>query len=112
MGSASWLLSISQSDQNRPISDLERRVVAPLMLRQLRIFKKGDQPLAFITWAYASPEVASKIQEAPASLTLEDWRSGTVVKVVDCVSPFTDGQKFVDHFLAKIPGNPAAEGSN
>jgi len=101
LGQVVWLLGLSSKHRIKEISTIEASYIAPLMLQQLRIFSEGKQPLAALTWAYASPEVRKRI-EAGETPNLQDWRSGSELVVVDCISPFTDGEDVKMRFLAEV----------
>jgi hemolysin-activating ACP:hemolysin acyltransferase len=72
------------------------------MFKQVRVFTKGAQPLAALVWAYASPEVKERLDDKSYIMDLSDWRSGPEVVIVDCISPLTDGQMFIDQFMSQV----------
>lgn len=98
LGQVTWLMTLSKPHRERLIAHIDDLVIAPLMLKQVRVYLKGKQPLAAVTWAYASPEVKSKIATPPFILSLNDWRSGSEIVIVDCISPFADPNIFVEQF--------------
>lgn len=102
MGQVCWLLSLSLPHRDKPISLLEAHVSAPLMLKQVRVFTRGNQPIAALTWAYASPEVKAQIEAGDHVMGLMDWRSGPEVVIVDIISPLMDGKIFTDQFLGEV----------
>lgn len=102
MGHVTWLMTLSQDHRDKPISLIEAHVAAPLMFKQVRVITKGDQPIAAVIWAYASPEVKQKIEAGGHIMALPDWRSGPEIVVVDCISPMTDGQIFIDQFMRTV----------
>ena len=103
MGQICWLMTLSPAHRDRPISLIEAHVSAPLMFKQVRVYLKDKQPLAAVTWAYASDEVKRKIAEGNHVMGLNDWRSGPEVVVVDCISPFAPSETFVNQFMAQVP---------
>ena len=98
LGQVTWLMTLSKSHRERLIAHIDDLVVAPLMLKQVRVYLKGKQPLAAVMWAYASPEVKAKIAAPPFIMALNDWRSGPEIVVVDCISPFADPNMFFEQF--------------
>lgn len=84
------------------IREMEARILAPLMFKQVRVFLKGKQPLAAVIWAYASDDVLAKIADGQKKLNLQDWRSGKDVVVVDCISPLLDAEIFEKQFLQQV----------
>jgi len=101
LGQVSWLLTLSKKHREQPISFIETSICVPLMFKQLRVFLKGKQPVAALTWAYVSVEVAEKVK-CGDELALADWRSGPDVVVVDCISPLLDPQVFIKKFNAEL----------
>lgn len=102
MGQVCWLMSLSKDHRDKPISFIEAHVSAPLMLKQVRVFTRGNQPIAAISWAYASPEVQARIKAGEHVMGLTDWRSGPEVAIVDVISPLMDGKIFTDQFLGEV----------
>jgi len=98
LGQVTWLMTVAESHRDKQASWIETHVCAPLMLKQVRVYVKGKQPLAVIIWAYASQEVKDRLMTQDKSMTLQDWRSGPNVTIVDCISPFLDPQAFVERF--------------
>jgi hemolysin-activating ACP:hemolysin acyltransferase len=101
LGNAVWLMTLSPSHKTLPISEVEARVAPAILLKQFRLYTKGKQPLAFLTWAGVSAEVKAKI-EAGEPLELPDWRSGGEVVVLDIVAPFGKPELFREKFLADL----------
>lgn len=99
-GQTAWLMSLSKEHGQRSVAELAEIIAAPLMFKQLRVFTKGKQPLAAITWAYVTPDLAEKIRLGQHKMSLEDWRCGTEKVVVDCISPLADPQFFLNLFEA------------
>lgn len=102
LGQVSWLCTLSKDHRTRQIGFLEHHVITPLMFKQVRVYTKGKQPLGALIWAYVSPEVKAKIEAGDYTMGLNDWRSGSEIVIVDCISPFVDGQMFIDQFQTQI----------
>ena len=102
MGQVTWLLTLSKDHRDKPISFVESHVTTPLMFKQVRVYTKGKQPLAAVVWAYVSPEVKEKIAAGDYKMTLQDWRSGPEVVVVECISPFLEPSVFTDQFMKQV----------
>ncbi len=107
VGQVTWLMTMSKEHRDKPVSYIETYVSAPLMFKQVRVFLKGKQPLAALVWAYVSEEISDKIDAGGHTMGLQDWRCGPEVKVVDCVSPFADGQIFIDEFMSQVAATKA-----
>lgn len=102
LGQIVWLMTMSKAHANLPIVQLQSKFIAPLMFKQVRVFTKGKQPLAALSWAYASTDLRARLQRGDRNLSLQDWRSGPEIVVVDCVSPFVDGQIFEQQFIDQV----------
>lgn len=102
MGQISWLMTVSKEHRDKPISLIERLVSTSLMFKQTRVFMKGKQPLAAIMWAYVSPELKLVIEQGGYDMLLEDWRSGTEIVIIDCISPFVPKDQIIKHFESQI----------
>ena len=102
MGQVGWLLTLSPEHRNRPIAFLETHVAAPLMMKQVRVVTRGNQPIAALTWAYASPEVKARIEAGDRDMALGDWRSGPEIVIVEVISPLVDRQIIIEQFLGQV----------
>lgn len=112
LGQVTWLATQDSTFKTLPIAELQARIVAPMMLKQVRVFLKGKAPIAALSWAYASDSVHDKIARGQDPLLLTDWRSGERVAVVDIISPFADPAMFVDGFLKEVATAQSRAGQN
>ncbi len=88
LGTVSWLMLAAPGTRHTLLSDLEWRVMPPLMLDQAKVYLRDETPVAFVSWARLSPEVARRFRRMPHRLTPAEWRSGDEVWVVDLLAPF------------------------
>lgn len=102
LGQVTFLLTISPPHLERSIAHIRDMVIAPLMLKQVRVFLKGKQPVAALSWAYASEEIRDRTAKPPFVMALTDWRSGPHVTVVEVISPLIDPKIFIDKFLMDV----------
>lgn len=102
LGQVTWLMTVCAPHRGKPVSWIEAQMVAPLMFKQVRVFLKGKQPIAALSWAYASDAVAQKLATGDHVMALEEWRSGPKVVVAACISPFAPGQTFIERFMAEV----------
>jgi cytolysin-activating lysine-acyltransferase len=100
MGQAVWLMTMSKKHRDLPIREIENLVAPAILLRQFKLYSKGKQPVAFLTWANVSDEVKARLDKGERSLEIADWRSGTNIVVMDCVSPFNPAETFSQKFLS------------
>jgi cytolysin-activating lysine-acyltransferase len=88
MGEITWLMTQSPRHKAIPLGDLEWLVMPAILLRQFRIFYKGEQPVGVALWALADKLVAKRIDAGDRRLTAVEWKSGTTMRIVDIVAPF------------------------
>jgi cytolysin-activating lysine-acyltransferase len=88
MGEITWLMTQSPRHKAIPLGDLEWLVMPALLLRQFRIFYKGEQPVGVALWALADDLVAKRIDAGDRRLTAVEWKSGAAMRIVDIVAPF------------------------
>ena len=56
LGPVTWLMMQQGATRHSLISDLEWRVMPPLVLDQAKLYMREQMPLAFVSWARLSPE--------------------------------------------------------
>jgi cytolysin-activating lysine-acyltransferase len=94
LGEMTWLLTQSPLHRGFALGDLEWLVMPALIHRQFYIFRDGGRPVGLALWAQCGPEAEAKLErgmvEPDARLTLEEWRGGPNIWLVDLVAPFSD----------------------
>jgi cytolysin-activating lysine-acyltransferase len=88
MGEITWLMTQSPRHKAMALGDLEWLVMPAILLRQFRIFYKGEQPVGVALWALADELVAKRIDAGDRRLTAVEWKSGAAMRIVDIVAPF------------------------
>jgi cytolysin-activating lysine-acyltransferase len=88
LGEIVWLMTQSPRHKAIPLGDLEWLVMPAILLRQFRIFYKGEQPVGVVLWALADELVARRIEAGDKRLTAVEWKSGTSMRIVELVAPF------------------------
>jgi cytolysin-activating lysine-acyltransferase len=88
MGEITWLMTQSPRHKAIPLGDLEWLVMPAILLRQFRIFYKGEQPVGVALWALVDDLVAKRIDAGDRRLTAVEWKSGAAMRIVDIVAPF------------------------
>jgi cytolysin-activating lysine-acyltransferase len=88
MGEITWLMTQSPRHKAMALGDLEWLVMPALLLRQFRIFYKGEQPVGVALWALVDGLVAKRIDAGDRRLTAVEWKSGAAMRIVDIVAPF------------------------
>lgn len=102
LGQAVWLMTMSKDHRDLPISSIEKNAATAIFLRHFKLYSKGKQPIAFLTWASVSDEVKKRIESGNNVLELAEWRSGTNIVIIDCVSPFGPTEVFEAKFLEDV----------
>lgn len=108
-GQVVWLMNRSRLHRHLPLSDLDWRVRAPLALKQYRVFRVRGRAVAFVSWAFASDEVARRLQTSSPQLQPSDWRSGQRPVVVDMVAPFGGADACLKETLQNVFGGASGQ---
>ncbi|KMO44978.1 hypothetical protein VQ03_00130 [Methylobacterium tarhaniae] len=108
-GEIVWLMSRSSAHRSIPVGDLEHLVMAPILLRQIRVFYDGDQPAAAVLYARVSEAVAARLEAGAttAELSLDDWHSGDTVRVMQVIAPLGGAEIYAHETLAVLGDAPA-----
>jgi cytolysin-activating lysine-acyltransferase len=88
LGEITWLMTQSPRHKATPLGDLEWLLMPAILLRQFRIFYKGEQPVGVVLWALADELVAKRIDAGDSRLAAVEWKSGAAMRIVDIVAPF------------------------
>jgi cytolysin-activating lysine-acyltransferase len=88
LGEITWLMTQSPRHKIAPLADLEWLLMPAILLRQFRIFYKGEQPVGVALWALADDLVARRIDAGDKRLAAVEWKSGINMRVIDIVAPF------------------------
>jgi cytolysin-activating lysine-acyltransferase len=88
LGEIAWLMTQSPRHKSIPLGDLEWLLMPAILLRQFRIFYKGEQPVGVALWALVDDLVAKRIDANDTRLTAVEWKSGSNMRIVDIVAPF------------------------
>jgi len=102
LGPVAWLMMQQAATRHALLSELEWRVMPPLVLDQAKLYMNDQAPVAFVSWALLSEPVASRYAGAPHQLKPVDWRSGEQVWVIDLVAPFGGVKDIVEELRNKI----------
>ena len=88
LGAVAWLMMQQPAMRHTVLSELEWRVMPPLMLEQAKIYLKDGAPIAYVSWGRLSESAAERYSTAPHHLGTTDWNSGEHIWIVDFVVPF------------------------
>jgi cytolysin-activating lysine-acyltransferase len=88
LGEIIWLMTQSPRHKSIPLGDLEWLLMPAILLRQFRIFYKGEQPVGVALWALADELVARRIDAGDKRLAAVEWKSGINMRIIDIIAPF------------------------
>ncbi|MHB8268438.1 toxin-activating lysine-acyltransferase [Bradyrhizobium sp.] len=88
LGEITWLMTQSPRHKAIPLGDLEWLLMPAILLRQFRIFYKGEQPVGVALWALVDDLVAKRIDAGDNRLSVVEWKSGINMRIVELVAPF------------------------
>lgn len=102
LGAVSWLMMQQSSTRHTLLSELEWRVMPALVLDQAKLFMRESAPIAYVSWARLSDEVATRYQTPPHQLTPADWQSGDQIWLIDLCAPFGGAQKVMKELRESV----------
>lgn len=88
LGAVAWLMLQHSTTRHTLVSELEWRVMPPLVLDQAKLYMRDNAPVAYVSWAKLSDKVAQRYSAAPHQLAIGDWQSGDQTWIVDLYAPF------------------------
>jgi cytolysin-activating lysine-acyltransferase len=88
LGEITWLMTQSPRHKSIPLGDLEWLLMPAILLKQFRIFYKGEQPVGVALWAITDEITAKRIDTGERRLTAAEWKCGTCFRILDVVAPF------------------------
>ena len=105
LGEATALMAESPLHKDRSISEIGGLILPPLMLGQLRIWRRGGLPVALATWAWLDAETEEAVLHRDHLPAPDQWNNGSNPVVIDFIAPFGDGfQTARDLKRAVFPG--------
>ena len=70
------------------VQDLEWLLMPPIGLKQFRLWRRDNLPVAFASWAFLNDEAAARLASGVRRLAPAEWRSGDQLWLIDLVCPF------------------------
>jgi cytolysin-activating lysine-acyltransferase len=92
LGAISWLFGRTPGKQQLQMHELDRLVLPPLILDQVRLFMNGDMPFGYFSWAFVNDEVNARILGGQGTLQPHEWHNGEHVWLIDLVAPFGNSE--------------------
>jgi cytolysin-activating lysine-acyltransferase len=93
LGPITWLMMQQSHTKHTLISQLEWKVLPPIMHDQVKLYMRDGSPLAYVSWAKMSPQVAERYRLGEHHLQYSDWISGDQAWLIDIVVPFGGAQE-------------------
>lgn len=98
LGEVTALCMNSKLHSKYRVNDIANNFLPPINLDQFRIYKKGDMPIALITWAFLDQETENKYINEQYDLSLNDWNKGDKLWFIDFIAT-QDVIKQIEHDL-------------
>lgn len=95
LGAVAWLMMQQSTTRHTLLSELEWRVMPPLVLDQAKLYVRDEAPIAYVSWARLSDAAAARHQQAPHHLASGDWQSGSQNWLIDLCTPFGGGSDII-----------------
>lgn len=102
LGHALWLMTQSPAHRHMFIADMEWVLIPPVSLGQFRLWRHGNQPIGFVTWAFVSDEVDERLRNGGVKLKPQDWKSGEKVWLVDVIMPLGGREEGLKELKEKV----------
>jgi cytolysin-activating lysine-acyltransferase len=90
-GSISWLMLQSAAHRHMFISDYEWLIMPALQLKQFKIIRQDNMPIAYVSWAYINEETETRIKQGAPKLAPREWNNGNRLWIIDVIAPFGGG---------------------
>jgi cytolysin-activating lysine-acyltransferase len=87
-GEITRLMTQSPRHRSIPLGDLEWLVMPAVLLKQFRMFYRGEQPVGVAVWALVDDFVAKRIDAGDRRLTAVEWKSRPHLRIIELVAPF------------------------
>ena len=110
LGEIVWLLGRSEAHKHVFLTELDWMVMPPIPLRQFRIWRQNNQPVAYASWAFLSDEASQRFIDGVSAgrvgrLAPDEWKSGENLWLIDFIAPFGGGDAMIDELREKVfPG--------
>ncbi len=102
LGPVTWLMMQQGATRHTLLSELEWRVLPPLVLDQAKLYLRESAPVAYVSWAKLSPAVVERYKTSPHHLSAADWNSGDQVWIIDLFAPFGGVQEVMKELREKM----------
>jgi len=83
-------------------ADAEWLVLPPVKLRQFRIFRKNNAPVAYACWARLTEEAEARVAAGQIRLQPGDWNAGDRLWLIDLIAPFGGGEEIIKQLREQV----------
>ena len=106
MGHVVWLMAHSPLHAGWRLREIARLVYPAILRGQLLVYY-DDQglPLAFVTWAFLTPEAETGFEDGTRRLMPNDWDAGDRFWLIDFVAPFGRAGPLVRDLAGRVFGD-------
>ncbi len=107
LGYIAGLFSNSKYHIKASIGHFMSSVVPALRHQQFKIFFNGFKPIAYVSWVMLSDEVQEKYKTGKHALTIDEWKSGENIWLVEFIVPYSqkDRDTVIKNLKEKILPN-------
>lgn len=102
LGAVAWLMMQQNTTRHTLLSELEWRVMPPLVLDQAKLYLRDEAPIAYVSWARLSESAAARYQLPPHHLASGDWNSGDQNWIIDLCTPFGGGSDIINELRRTV----------
>lgn len=102
LGQVAYLFMSSPTHKHLFMTDLEWLVVPPLRLRQFRLFRRKNAPVAYASWAMLTEEAEKRLLSGVRKLQPADWNAGDRLWLIDLAAPFGGHEAILKELREKV----------
>ena len=102
LGQVAYLFMSSPTHKHLFMTDLEWLVVPPLRLRQFRLFRRKNAPVAYASWAALTEEAEKRLLSGVRKLQPGDWNAGDRLWLIDLAAPFGGHEAILKELREKV----------
>jgi len=88
LGQVTWLMLQSPAHKHLFLTDLEWLAAPAISLKQFRIYRQENTPVAFVSWAFLNEEAEQRLLSGQRKLSPVEWKEGDRAWIIDIVAPF------------------------
>jgi cytolysin-activating lysine-acyltransferase len=87
-GDVCYLLAATGEYQKWTFGKIKHLFLPPIECGQYLIFRNGDTPIAFLSYAYVDDELLAKLKSGERWMQPHQWQSGKNIFISDFIAPF------------------------